>query len=112
MHSLLISELIALNPKVYSLLYQKLDKFNQIQLVNKKVLKGVSTAVVKNQITHDDYINTKETNKVLPKTVTSLRSFDHQVYTYVEEKIALTPYYDKAVMQDEINCIPFGYNPK
>ena len=111
MHSLLITEFIGLNPKVYSLIYQKPDDFNKIQLKNKKVLKGVSKAVVKKEITHDDYINTKDNNKILPKTVTSLRSFNHQIFTYEEEKTALTPFYDKMVMLNADDNIPFGYDP-
>ena len=85
MHGLLITEFIALNPKVYSLKYQKLDEFNQIQIENKKKLKGDSKTVVEKEITHDDYITTLERNKVRSKTDTSLRSFNHQVFTYEEE---------------------------
>ena len=75
---------------------------------NVKKLKGVSKAVVKNEITHDDY------GKVLAisKKVTSLRSFNHQLYTIQQEKIALTAWYDKMAMLDRIHCVPFGYKGK
>ena len=67
MHGLLITEFIALNPKVYSLKYQTLDKFNKIQIENKKKLKGVSKTVVEKEITHDDYITTLEKIKYFLK---------------------------------------------
>ena len=111
MNSLLIAEFIALNPKVYSVIYQTIDDDNNIVAKNKKVLKGISKVVVEKQIKHDNYEHTLEKNELLTKTVTIIRSFDHQLFTYVEEKTALTPYYDKMVMDDKINCTPFGYNP-
>jgi hypothetical protein len=67
MHGLLITEFIALNPKVYSLKYQTLDKFNKIQIENKKKLKGVSKTVVEKEITHDDYITILEKIKYFLK---------------------------------------------
>ena len=85
-HSLSITEFIALNPKVYSLNNQKLDEFNKLQFENKKTLKGISMVTVKNEITHASYVGTLEANKVLSKTATSLRSFNHNILTYVEEK--------------------------
>ena len=111
MNSLLITEIAAVCPKVNSINYQGVDGFNAILMKNKKVLKGVSKIVVEKEITHDDYVDTIYKGKVLSKTVTSIRSFDHQLFTYVEEKTALTPYYDKMVMDDKINCTPYGYNP-
>ena len=43
------------------------------------------------------------------KDVVSLRSFSHQNYTYKQNKVALTSYYDKMELKDPINCVPFGY---
>ena len=103
-NSLIIKEFISLNPKVYSV-----NHLEKNQTINKKVLKGVSKAVVKNEITYNDYVNVLQKNEVLKKDVTSLRSFNHQLYTYRDNKIALTSYYDKMKMLDSINCVPFGY---
>jgi hypothetical protein len=50
-----------------------------------------------------------ETDKKIDKTVTSIRSFNHQLFTYVQKKTALTSYYDKMVMTDSNTCIPFGF---
>ena len=76
---------------------------------NKKTLKGVSKPVVKNEITHKDYVKVLETNEQEKRTVMSFRSFDHEVYTCVSNKIALSSFYDKLKMLDPINCEPYGY---
>jgi hypothetical protein len=106
-NSLLITEFLALNPKVYSFKYQ--HELESTETKNKKTLKGVSKTVVKKEIDHKDYVNVLETDKKIDKTVTSIRSFNHQLFTYVQNKTALTSYYDKMMMLDNNTCVPFGY---
>ena len=106
-NSLLITEWLALNPKVYSFKYQ--HELENSEIKNKKVLKGVSKVVVKKQIDHTDYEKVLTTDKPISRTVTSIRSFNHQLFTYVQEKTALTSFYDKMCMVDNVNCVPFGY---
>ena len=77
-----------------------------------KKLKGVSKVVVKNEITHEDYNKVIETNEVIKRDVISIRSFNHQIYTNKMTKVALTSYYDKMKMINEIDCVPFGYMEK
>jgi hypothetical protein len=77
----LITEFLALNPNVYSLKYQ--DKLDSQEVKNKKTLKGVSNVVVKKDISHDDYETVLNTDKPINKEVTSIRSFNHQLFTYV-----------------------------
>jgi hypothetical protein len=72
-------------------------------------MKGVSKVVVKKEITHKDYQDVIDTNIPLIKNVTSIRSFNHQLYTFKQPKVALTSFYDKMKMIDAINCVPFGY---
>ena len=64
---------------------------------------------MKKEITHEDYVAVLKTNKSLEKSVMSIRSFDRQLYTFKQSKKALTSFYDKMVMVDEVNCVPFGY---
>ena len=110
MNSLLIKELIALNPKVYSIIHQEYNEKNKYTYwKNKKTLKGVSKAVVKNDITHNNYVDVISTDEVAVREVVSIRSFDHNLFTYKQDKIALTSFYDKMYMVDAINCLPFGY---
>ena len=135
LNSLSMSEVIALNPKIYSYnyqklkdddtiestnkkvlkgnyIYQKLSDDKTIELENKKVLKGVSKVVVKKEITHENYIDVLTTNIPLIKNITSIRSHNQQLYTTAQNKVALTSYYDKMKMLNSIDCVPFGYNPK
>jgi hypothetical protein len=104
LNSIPMSEFIALNPKVYSIKYKSNN-----EMVNKKTLKGVSKIVVKNEINHQDYINVLETNKQEKRKVMSFRSYNHEVFTVLTQKIALSSFYDKMQMIDSINNLPFGY---
>ena len=106
-YSLIIPEWLALNPKVYSFKYQ--DDVDNNNIENKRICKGVSKATVKKNITHDDYLNVFETDEPIKKDVVSIRSFNHQLFTYVNDKVALTSYYDKQYMVDNNTCLPYGY---
>ena len=106
-YSLLITEWLALNPKVYSYIYQQILNSNEVQ--NKKTLKGVSKTVVKKEVDHKDYTHVLNTDEKIDKTVTSIRSFNHQLFTYVQNKTALTSFYDKMHMIDSNHLVPFGF---
>ena len=108
MNSLIITEFLGASAKAYSHLH--LDK--NMEVVNKKALKGVSKVVVKNEITHADYVKVLETGIPLVRDVVGIRSYNHQLFTVQQKKTALTSYYDKMKLIDNINCVPFGYNPK
>ncbi len=103
-NSNIITEFIALNPKVYSFKYicDDVEK-------NKKTLKGVSKVTVKNEITHDDYCNVLNTNKSISRNVCSIRSFNHHLFTYVQTKTALTSFYDKMKLTNFNECVPYGF---
>ena len=109
MNSLIMTEFLALNPKVYSIKYY--DTLENTEIKNKKTLKGVSKTTVKNEICHDDYLNVLRTDQNEKRNVCSIRSFNHELFTFVQEKVALTSYYDKMNMIDYNTCVPFGYNP-
>ena len=111
LHSVPMREFIALNPKVYSMNHLSRDKFNNMVMKNCKKCKGVSKSVVKNEITHQDYVTVKTTSKSIKRDVVGIRSFNHQLYTYKQSKTALTAYYDKMVMVNNNDCLPFGYKP-
>ena len=90
---------------------KKLIDGNEHELteINKKKLKGVSKVVVKNDIKHEDYINGLNTNKSKKCNVVSIRSFNHELCTVLQNKTALTSYYDKMKMNNGNECVPFGY---
>jgi hypothetical protein len=70
----------------------------------------VSKAVVKNEIKHSDYDNVLLNSSVVKRDVVGLRSFDQEVFTYKMPKTALTPFYDKMLLLDAYNCVPYGYS--
>ena len=76
----------------------------------RKHWKEYPKTVVKKEIDHKDYVHVLETNEKIDKTVTSIRSFNHQLFTYVQNKTALTSFYDKMHMIDSNTCVPFGYD--
>ena len=109
-NGLLISEFIGLNPKAYSINHQTLNEAKELEIKNKKTLKGVSKVVVKNEISHNDYINVLNNNEPIKRDVISIRSFDHQLFTHKAiGKVALTSFYDKFKMIDNNNNLPYGY---
>ena len=110
-NGLIVKEFLASNPKVYSFIHDKYDdkKDKVIENYNSKKLKGVNKAVVKKkQITHNDFKTTLETNKTIKREVARIASFIHDVYSYQQEKIALTSFYDKMNMIDNVNCLLHG----
>ena len=109
MNGHVMTEFISLNPKVYSIMHQTYDDSQKIMLKNKKACKGVSKVVVKKEIHHKDFVGVLQTGESIKRTVTSIRSMDHKVFTVQMEKHALTNMYDKMKMLDCVNCIPFGY---
>ena len=74
-------------------------------------MKGVSKAVVKKKATHENYVNTMQTNDSLVRNVTRIMSKDQQLYTIVQPKVALTSFYDKLKLLNSVDCVPYGYNP-
>ena len=91
MDGLIIKELLAMNPKVYSIMHQHYDdKGDHHEDYNTKKLKGLSKVVVKKNLTHEDYNSVLATDQPLARDTTSLRSLNHNVYTYTQTKVALT----------------------
>ena len=107
-HGYTVKEFLALSPKVYSIVHDHYDsKTNEVtENYNTKKLKGVSKAVVKTEINHGDFKTTLETHKPIEKVVYRIASFNHNVYSYQNKKVALSAYYDKMYMIDNINCYP------
>ena len=96
-----ISKVICLAPKMYSVLTD--------DSIIKKA-KGVSSAVVKNEIEFNDYDNTLKTGEAIYKNNTSFRSFDHQLYTIKTEKKSLSAYENKRyLLEDGITSYPYGH---
>ena len=108
LNTLLMTELIALSPKEYCISRQTLIELNEVKIKSKRALKAVSKFIVKKEIKHDDYF---ETNDAFIKCVVSIRIFSHQFYTFKQQKIALTSFYDQMQSIDKVNCVPYCYFP-
>ena len=114
LNTLLMTEFVALRPKVYSIKHQMLNECKKVKTNRKKTRKGVPKVVVKKEIKHGNYVTVIETNEIVKHEVVSIRSFNHQLYTFKQQQLALTLFYDKMQMLGNINCIPYGLsrNPK
>ena len=82
---------------------------HELTEINKKKLKGVSKVAAENDIKHEDYIHVLNTSKPKKCNVVSIRSFNHELFTVLQNKTALTSYYDKMKMNNGNECVPFGY---
>lgn len=77
-----------------------------------KKSKGVKKDVVKNQITCNDYLRTlrMEHENKFTRGFNQLRSYNHQIYTIHQTKVALSPYDDKRhLMDDGITSLAYGH---
>ena len=68
-NSLVIKEVIALSPKSYAYSEQTLEEKTETS----KKLQGLSKTVIIKDLKIDDYLETLRTNRVLKKTVVSIR---------------------------------------
>ena len=74
-----------------------------------KKIKGITGATTKT-ITFDIYYNCLLNNKTLVKNQYCIRSKHHDVYTTKQQKLALSPYDDKRVVNYVYtDTIPWGY---
>ena len=63
-------------------------------------------------IKRDDYINTMKTNEQMQNNVIAFRSNNHKIRTIRNYKIALSSFYYKRMVMNEIDCILFGDKAK
>ena len=71
--------------------------------------KGIPKTTLKNEIKNSDYLHVLNTGACIEKEVTSIRSYDHSVYTIKSKKRCLTPLTDKSYAVDNNNFLPFGH---
>lgn len=75
----------------------------------KKILKGAKKCVVKKCLHYQDFENTVLLGLSTHITQTTLRSFNHHVYTIRQTKMAMNPFDDKRYQLDGIHTVPYGY---
>ena len=97
-----IAEFVGLRAKLYS--YRVEESYEE------KKCKGVKKAVIKKTITFKDYKNCLFDNKPAMRKMNVIRSHLHTMYTETVNKIALSPFDDKRLIQkDNIHTFAYGY---
>jgi hypothetical protein len=95
-----ITEFVGLRSKMYSI------KCCEEEL---KRAKGISRAVVKKEIHHDDYRKTLFNGTLMEHQMTLFRSIRHDIFTVNMNKISLSAYDDKRfVCDDGIHTLAYG----
>ena len=96
-----IKEYAGLRPKMYSVI-------TQTEKIRKA--KGVKKNVVKNQITHQNYLDCLFNCKTFKHSMDMLRSYNHQIYGIKVNKSSLSPLDTKRwIADDEINTLAYGH---
>ena len=118
----IISEIIALKPKMYSVLTKKLvckksiDKKHPEHSCTKKCFNGHAvtakgiTKTAQKSISHEDYRDVLVLKKTTMSTARTIRSFNHRLYSIVIQKRGLSAYDDKKyILDDGINTLSYGH---
>ena len=101
-----IKEVVALKPKMYSVLDKPLLKHG---LTSHTTAKGISK-VAQKTITHQDYLDTLRNRGTKFVTSNAIRSFSHQLYSVEIAKRGLSAYDDKKyVLTDGIHTLSYGH---
>ena len=97
-----IAEFVGLRAKLYS--YRVEESYEE------KKCKGVKKAVIKKTISFNDYKNCLFDNKPAMRKMNVIRSHLHTMYTETVNKIALSPFDDKRIIQkDNIHTFAYGH---
>jgi len=75
-----------------------------------KKAKGVRKNVVQKTLAFQDYIHSLRSGSQLYRDMSSIRSYNQQIYTIEQKKIALSTFDDKrCVLEDEIRTLAWGH---
>ena len=97
-----IEEFVGLRAILYS--------YKMLEDEENKRCKGVKKSVVKKDITHEDYKTCLFTGKEQLQKMNVIRSYNHEVYTEVVNKIALSPYDDKRhILEGLTDALALGH---
>ena len=98
-----IEEFVGLKPKSYS--YKMYEDGKE-----EKKCKGITKAVTKNAISHEDYKNCLFTGEKQMRTMNIIRSDLHEMYSEEVNKVALSSKDDKRhVLEDKIHTLAQGH---
>ena len=98
---ILITELVSVRSNMYSPIKDG-DKSG-------KTAKGIKKNVFKKNIKHEDYKHVLFNNKQMHQTMKSIRSNNHQLWSYEPNKVSLSCFNDKRYMLNGINSYVYGH---
>ena len=111
----IIREVIALKPKMYSLLTQPLECSKDHECSNSCLTrhsvtaKGISRAAQR-KISHQDYKNVLKKSEVTSCVNRSIRSFNRQLFSIEVKKQALSSFDDKKfILENGISTLSYGH---
>ena len=101
-----IKEVVALKPKMYSLLTCSLLETKQ---ESRQTANGI-TKVAQRSISHQDYLDTLKNIGTTMVTSKAIRSFSHQLYSIEIKKRGLSSYDDKKhILDNGIETLSYGH---
>ena len=97
----IIEEFVGLRAKLYS--------YKMFEGKEEKKCKGIKKAVIKNQISFDDYKECLFSKKIQMRKMNVIRSHQHEIFSETVNKIALAADDDKRIIMDDgISTLAFG----
>lgn len=101
----IMTEFVGLKSKMYSFKVNNIDNIKTV-----KRAKGVMESVVKNTICFKDYLQCLKENIEICRKQNSIRSFNHNVYSIQQNKVALGAKDDKRyILPNGIDTLPWGH---
>ena len=106
----ILTEWIALRPKMYSYTFEKKQKDGSVEVIDKRKCKGVASSFVKT-LNHDDYKKVlNDQIKDHQETFQKIGSKAHKISTIHQEKRCLSNFSSKNyILDDGIHCYSFGH---
>ena len=94
---------IGLRPRCFSFLIPGDDSREYRQC------KGTTTNSVQRKIQYDDYNQILETNEVIHRSVNSIRSKIHKIYSINSTKVSLNNYENKGYWTNSVDSLAYGH---
>ena len=105
-----IKEVIALKPKMYSILAEPLPTSRQKEKKENFITAKGITAAAQKLLTHEDYRSVLVSRKAMNVDVRSIRSFNHKLFTISVNKKGLSAYDDKKfILSNGIDALSYGH---
>ena len=105
----LIKSLCCLRPKSYGVEFYSFKDDASPSIIEINKLKGISNTVVRNEITHANFLRTITTTLPQRHSMTIIRSYLYDLFIEQVEKLSLTVYDNKRYWTCLQQSVPYGY---